>query len=187
MRRFQPPVARADLLAGLMTAGRELSTAAVMFHAALAAMRGLSATETKAVDVLDRHGPLTAGELGEHTGLAPASITGLLDRLERKGFVRRVTDAADRRRVRVERTPEAIASLAPLFADFGSRLAKMYDTFTDEQLETILRFMTEVTRHQHAALTRLAAKHTDVSPATARPGAAARRPSGRRSRRRALR
>ena len=58
-----PAPARADLLALLQLAGRESSTAAVMFHATLAATQGLSATDTKAIDVLDRQGPLTAGEL----------------------------------------------------------------------------------------------------------------------------
>jgi DNA-binding MarR family transcriptional regulator len=156
--RFRPSSKpRAELLARLTTAGRELSAAAVMFHTAVAATRGLTATETKAVDVLDRTGPLTAGELAARTGLAPPSITGLVNRLERKGFVRRLDDPADRRRVRIERTPESLLALAPLFADFANRLSALYETFTDEQLETILHFMHEVARHQHAATTTLVA------------------------------
>ena len=149
--------ARADLLMRLQMAGRESSTAAVMFHTTLAATQGLSATDTKAVDILDRQGPLTAGELAARTSLAPPSVTGLIDRLERKGFVRRVADPADRRRVCVERCPEALSALAPFFEDFGAQLAALYDEFTDEQLETILHFMTEVTRRQRDATTRLAA------------------------------
>jgi MarR family len=52
--------------------------AAVMFHAALSARLGLSATEEKALDLLDRFGPLTARQLAERSGLAPASVTGLV-------------------------------------------------------------------------------------------------------------
>ncbi len=152
-----PNPSRADLLARLHLAGREGSTATVMFHATLAATQGLSATETKALDVLDREGPLTAGELAARTGLAPPSVTGLVDRLERKGFARRVADPNDRRRVRVERSPEGLAALAPLFADFGAQVDALYAEFTDEQLQTILRFMTEVTRRQRAATARVAA------------------------------
>ena len=152
-----PAPSRADLLARLHLAGRESSTATVMFHATLASMKGLSATETKAIDVLDRQGPLTAGELAVRTGLAPPSVTGLIDRLARKGFVRRVDDPDDRRRVRVERCPEAVAELTPLFADFGAQIDALYAEFTDEQLHTILRFMIEITRRQRDATARLAA------------------------------
>ena len=128
-----------------------------MFHSTLAATQGLSATDTKAVDILDREGPLTAGELAARTGLAPPSVTGLVDRLEKKGFVRRVADPNDRRRVRVERRPEAVAALAPLFADFGAQIEALCADFTDEQLQTILHFLTEVTRRQRDATARLAA------------------------------
>jgi len=153
------------LLAQLTTAGRETSTAAVMFHTTLASLQGLSATETKAIDVLDRHGALTAGELAARTGLAPPSITGLVTRLERKGYVRRVGDPADRRRVRIERTHEALAAMAPLFADFARRLDALYDAFTDDELATILRFMTGITEQQRQATARLLA----LSPANVAP------------------
>jgi DNA-binding MarR family transcriptional regulator len=49
-----------------------------MFHATLSARLGLSATEEKALDLLDRFGPLTARQLAERSGLAPASVTGLV-------------------------------------------------------------------------------------------------------------
>ena len=72
MSKFQPSKpSRAELLAALTTAGRETSTAAVMFHTTLAALQGLSATETKAIDVLDRHGALTAGESAEAAAFEP--------------------------------------------------------------------------------------------------------------------
>lgn len=128
-----------------------------MFHTTLAATQGLSATDTKAVDILDREGPLTAGELAARTGLAPPSVTGLINRLEKKGFVRRVNDPEDRRRVRVERCPEALETLAPLFADFGAQIEALFAEFTDEQLQLILHFMTEVVRRQRDATARLAA------------------------------
>lgn len=127
-----------------------------MFHSSLAALQGLSATETKAIDVLDRQGPLTAGELAARTGLAPPSVTGLINRLERKGFARRIEDPKDRRRVRVEPCPAGMARLVPLFADLHTQINELYAEFTDEQLQTILRFMTEVTRRQRDATVRLA-------------------------------
>jgi len=163
VNEFQAPrLSRAELLARLTTAGRETSTAAVMFHSTLASLQGLSATETKAIDVLDRHGALTAGELAARTGLAPPSITGLVTRLERKGYVRRVADPSDGRRVRIERTHEALAAMAPLFADFARRIDALYETFTDDELAIILRFMTQITDQQRQATETLLALHPSV-------------------------
>src|SRR5437016_4308470 len=73
-----------------------------MFHTAIADKRGLSAIESKATDYLARFGPLTPKDLVRHSGLAPASVTALVDRLERKGVVRRAPHPGDRRKVLVE-------------------------------------------------------------------------------------
>ena len=97
---------RRQLLDALSIAGRESSTATVMFHTAMAERAGLTATDAKTMDILARHGSLTAGELSSHTGLATASVTSLIDRLEARGMVRRVRDRADRRRVIVETVRE---------------------------------------------------------------------------------
>src|SRR5215208_4255523 len=106
---------RAELLESLALAGRASSVATVMFHTAVAARQGLNATEEKALDLLERSGPLTAGELARQTGLAPASVTGLITRLERKGLARRAPNPDDRRSVLVEadarRQQEATARL----------------------------------------------------------------------------
>src|SRR5215831_3009908 len=82
-------------LDALFTAGRESSAAAVMFHTALAARQGLSATEEKALDLLERDGPLTGRQLAQRSGLAPASVTNLVDRLEAKRFARRTRNPHD--------------------------------------------------------------------------------------------
>src|SRR4029453_5139408 len=71
---------RAELLDRLMTAGRAQSAATGLCHSTVAALQGLSATEEKALDLLDRFGPMTAGELAERSGLAPPSVTGLINR-----------------------------------------------------------------------------------------------------------
>lgn len=147
---------RAEVIAALTDAGRDSSAASVAFHTAIAAKQDLGATETKTLDLLERHGALTAKELAEHSGLAPASVTGLLDRLERKGFVRRVKHPTDKRRVLVEPRPEKLAELAPLFADWAREVHELYEEFTTEELETVTRFLTGATARQRAATKRLA-------------------------------
>ena len=113
---------RATLAAQCIDAARAYSTGAVLLHAAVAARFGLSATDLKALDLLQRRGPLAAGELARETGLATASVTSLIDRLEARRFVERRRDAADRRRVTVVLTPRVGAAIAPLFAGVNRRL-----------------------------------------------------------------
>ena len=95
--------ARTDLLTQLRRADREHGDATVFFHAALAAEANLHPTDYKALSVLDRLGPMSAGELGRHMSLAAASVTNLIDRLVAKGLLRREPDPLDRRRVLLQR------------------------------------------------------------------------------------
>jgi DNA-binding MarR family transcriptional regulator len=152
-----PPTGRrAELLQRLEMAGRASSVATVMFHTAVAARQGLSASEEKALDLLERSGPLTAGELARQSGLAPASVTGLVNRLEQKGFARRIQNPSDRRSILVEVDTERLyARVAPLFADWTRALEELYAGYSDEQLEVILHFLTEAARRQQEATARL--------------------------------
>lgn len=112
-------------------------------------------TEEKALDLLQRLGPLTAGDLARHSGLAPASVSGLIDRLQAKGFVRRVRDEGDRRRVIVEIDPSRVQAFAELFADFVRGLDEMYAAYGDDELALILDFLRRVTAVQRDATARL--------------------------------
>ena len=136
--------------------GRASSVATVMFHTAVAARQGLSASEEKALDLLERSGPLTAGELARQSGLAPASVTGLINRLEQKGFARRIQHPSDRRSILVEADVERMyARVAPLFAEWARSLQELYAGYSDEQLEVILHFLTEAARRQQEATARI--------------------------------
>jgi DNA-binding MarR family transcriptional regulator len=146
---------RDEVLQRLLLAGREHSTAVVMFHTAVAAKGGLSPTETKALDLLERFGPLTAGELAERSGLAPASVTGLIDRLEHKSVARRVPHPQDRRRVMVEMNPEYSQRSNPLFDDFVAEFLKLCAGYSTEQLATMAEFLSGAAAVQQAATARL--------------------------------
>lgn len=150
-------------------AGRADAAAAARFHAAVAARLGLSASEERALDLLEQNGPLTAGQLAEKSGLAPASVTGLVDRLQRKGFARRVPHPHDQRRVLIE-IDQAPATLAlPLLRDFIDSLEELHARYTDDVLETIAAYLTEVAELQRMAADRLqAATEARTDPATRR-------------------
>lgn len=156
-----------EIVQQVLYAGRLLSTAAVMFHAALGAKAGLSATDEKALDLLERFGPLSAGELSAKSGLAPASVTGLVNRLEAKGFARRVRNPVDGRSVLIELVLENASSLAGLFDDLTRSLTELLQGYSIDELETVLRFLTEATRVQEEATARLTG--TEVDPDSAPP------------------
>ncbi|MEI5100001.1 MarR family transcriptional regulator [Streptomyces sp. PmtG] len=155
---------RADLVRRLNTAGRESSSVTVMFHSAVAARQGLNATEAKTLDLLEREGPLTAKDLAQRTGLAPASVTGLVDRLEAKGFVRRIKHPSDKRRVLVELRHERIADLARTFEDWARDVGELYEEFTTAELETVLRFLSGATERQRRAAARLTGEPPPPAP-----------------------
>lgn len=162
------PRSRAAAHGEVLNAGRVLSTAAVMFHSVLAHKQGLSASDEKAMDLLDRFGPLTAGELGSRTGLAPASVTGLIDRLEKKGFVRRSRDKLDGRRVLIELDRERTAALGPLFDDLVREMNELCAGYSVEQLGLIADFMLKAAARQQAATNRLDAAASTSGPSEPR-------------------
>lgn len=131
---------RAELLTQLRRVGREHSDATVLFHSALATKAGLHPTDYKALGVLDRLGPMSAGELGHHTGLAAASVTNLIDRLAAKGFVRREPDPTDRRRVLLHADVTALTA-NEFFAAWHRSAARLWQRYSDTELAVILDFL----------------------------------------------
>jgi DNA-binding MarR family transcriptional regulator len=139
----------------VLAAGRLLSTAAVMFHTAIAEHSGLTATESKALEVIQRLGPITPGELAAESGLAPASVTGLLDRLTRKGVARRTPHPRDGRRFLVEIEPDLVRRNEILFARFVAGLRELCARHTTAELAVVSRFMTAAAAVQQEATVEL--------------------------------
>ncbi|WP_433267846.1 MarR family winged helix-turn-helix transcriptional regulator [Actinosynnema sp. CS-041913] len=84
---------------------REASTLTILFHSRVAEQMGLSPTDEKCLDLVVRaEDPITAGRIAELSGLSTGAVTGVIDRLEKAGYVRRVRDPHDRRKVLVEVT-----------------------------------------------------------------------------------
>src|SRR3954453_1960935 len=114
-----------------------------------AGLHGLNRTDVRAlVAIMDaaRSGrPMTAGGLGGAGGLSSASITALVDRLERAGHVRRVRDAADRWRVVLEMSPSAMAAGAEFFGGLQRDLVAAMAGYTDEELAVVGRFLADMT------------------------------------------
>ncbi|GAA3431876.1 MarR family winged helix-turn-helix transcriptional regulator [Kutzneria kofuensis] len=109
---------------------------------AAAAAAGLHATEWYALSLLDLEGSLTSGELSARTGLTTGATTRLIDRLERAGYVRRTTDAADRRKVVVEPAPDALAGVEAIVGPARRHIAEIIAGYTPEQQELLFDYFT---------------------------------------------
>lgn len=112
----------------------------VLHTNAVAQRIGLSATEFEAIDVITHEQPVTAGRLAVSCGLTTGAITGLIDRLEKAGFVHRRTDPDDRRRVLLEPIEDSRCSdmVRTLYQPISEGFEKLAETYTAEQLEFLI-------------------------------------------------
>ncbi|WP_410595148.1 MarR family winged helix-turn-helix transcriptional regulator [Amycolatopsis sp. lyj-23] len=121
--------------------GRAGSTFTVLRHARIAERMGLSGTDHKTFDLLLQvGGPLTAGRIAGLTGLSTGAVTGVVDRLEKVGLVRRVRDPEDRRKVLVEVVPGAADRFAPLFEPAFGALRDLLAQFSPADRKVIERY-----------------------------------------------
>ncbi|HET8624223.1 MAG TPA: MarR family transcriptional regulator [Gemmatimonadales bacterium] len=143
MSPVKPSRRQQRLRAALADAVRRHSTATVLFHAAIAERLGLNPTDHKAADLIIQRGPLSAGELATLTGLTTGAVTGIIDRLEAAGWVRRARDPADRRRVIVTLalTGEPMRRVAAVFEPAARALAHALDGYSEAELATLLDFV----------------------------------------------
>ena len=135
--------------------GRELSTAVVLFHEAVARRLGLSAADHKALDLILRSGPLTAGQIARRTGLTPGAITGLVDRLERAGYVHRRPDQDDRRRVIISALLDRPTELTGIFTELAREMEAFMAKYDEREMTVITDYLTntiEVLRAQTSKL-----------------------------------
>jgi DNA-binding MarR family transcriptional regulator len=145
----RPTVKRQKLIEELDRQNRRTGSLGGMHSRAIADRAGLNDTDFECIDVLDWTGPITAGELGRRVGITSGAVTGVLDRLERGGWVRRTADSTDRRRVIVELcplgqdgpNPERYKEMAEAFAPLQSDIEAIVDDLSDDQLATIVEYL----------------------------------------------
>jgi DNA-binding MarR family transcriptional regulator len=109
---------------------------------------GIHRTDTRLLDVLQMKGRMSAGELAKAGQLSPGALTAALDRLERAGYVRRVRDENDRRRVLVEITDELEKLTWELYGPLAASGDAMLRDLTEEHLTIMRDVMHEAARLQ---------------------------------------
>jgi DNA-binding MarR family transcriptional regulator len=126
---------------------RDLSTAVIAFHETCARQLGMSATERKCLGVLWQMKVATAGELARATGLTTGAITGIADRLEKAGYLKREANPADRRSVllspRQEKKLRRIVE--PQFQSLTNAMAALRKEYSARDLATIYDYLNRTT------------------------------------------
>jgi DNA-binding MarR family transcriptional regulator len=117
---------------------RRSQSATDRFDSAVADALGINRTDMRCVDAIERAGALTAGQLAELTGLTSGAMTTALDRLEQAGFVQRVRDVKDRRRVVVTVTDKAHAIAGQFYARHLEMSERLFQEHTTEEIELVL-------------------------------------------------
>jgi DNA-binding MarR family transcriptional regulator len=146
--------------------GRELSAAVLTFHEAVARKLGISGTEWKCLDLLARNGAITAKHLAEMSGLTTGAITGIVDRLEETGYVRREDNPHDRRSVIIKPLPrkDLVEALSPIFQSLGLAMSKLSEGYSKKELTVIGDFQrktVQILREQTAKLKREGERQTE--------------------------
>jgi DNA-binding MarR family transcriptional regulator len=142
-RALSRPKARATLMQELEHAVRRSSAQGAIFGQTVADSAGISSSDMECLDFLNLEGRVTAGRLAEVTGLTTGAITGVVDRLEKAGFVRRERDDNDRRKVFIAIVPENTARLGKLYQHMQRAILKDWESYSDAELRLLLRFMTQ--------------------------------------------
>ena len=135
------PQERAELEVAFATAMRRTGSLMQLMGQAAADRIGINNTDLNCLNILSFSGHMTAGELARATGLTTASITGVIDRLEEAGFVRRERDPQDRRRVVVRLSlDKAVKEVASVFVPMLRDWREMAARYSDDELRLIVDF-----------------------------------------------
>lgn len=131
----------AELNRELRLLAREL----VRFYHAAADQLGLHVTDLTCLGTLRDRGRASPGELAGELGLTTGAVSRMIDRLSRRGYVRRVPDPHDRRRVLVELVPETQAPVVGLFAGHAAHGAESVAGLSEAELSLLLRYLRDRT------------------------------------------
>jgi DNA-binding MarR family transcriptional regulator len=146
---------RRQSVESVVRALRRVNFQGSIFGQSVAIRLGLSESDVDALELLVDTGAATAGKLAELMGLTTGAVTRVVDRLEQAGYVRRVSDPTDRRRVIVEIIPEKVTSLEAMMASLEQAAEEEAGRYTPDQLATINDFLSRMAELTQAESTRL--------------------------------
>ncbi|HWW10417.1 MAG TPA: MarR family winged helix-turn-helix transcriptional regulator [Candidatus Acidoferrales bacterium] len=156
---------RENLIAEVSSCVTAFQDATNAVDQAVADHLGVNRTDLQCLGVVTLRGPMTAGALAEACALTSGSVTAVLDRMERAGYLSRTADPVDRRRVLVEATPLAKQRSLELYGPIAAAGRVGLDALTTEQLVTIRDFLRGGQRLQSDQAARIRAELLQQVPA----------------------
>ena len=175
--RASTPTSKAQMVTRVGIQVRQMGAQSVLTSQVIADRFDLHTTDLECLDLIYLRQNPSAGELAKATGLTSGAVTALIDRLEDAGFVKRVADPTDRRRLHVQIRPTAIAPIKAVYEPMQARMFDLWSSYSIQELEVILDFLsrsttlavecTEAIRQEGASkLSRSRAKRVDRKKAS---------------------
>lgn len=127
----------------LMSAVRALGDVMDRFDDAAARALGIARSDLRALNMLE-HGPVAAGEVATALGLSTSSVTALVDRLVKAGYVTREAVPDDRRKVMVRLEPATYAAFARVYAPCGRAVGAITSRVPAPDVERTRHLIDEV-------------------------------------------
>ncbi|WP_423068818.1 MarR family winged helix-turn-helix transcriptional regulator [Devosia sp. CN2-171] len=134
-------IPQADFALRFKEAVRANQTATDLFDETLCQFLGINRTDGRCMDLIDRRGRVSAGQLAIDSGLTTGAVTAVIDRLEAAGYVQRIRDTLDRRKIWVELTDDMKAITERIFGHYRETGPMMMARFTPDQLQAIFEFL----------------------------------------------
>jgi DNA-binding MarR family transcriptional regulator len=147
---------RRQLTRAIKESLRELSNQLSLLNHHVSAQIDLNDTDLDCLELINRHGPLNPSALARHAGLHPATITGILDRLERGGWVARERDPRDRRAVVVRALRDRAPELFRLYSGMNTAMDQLCAGYGDDELQLLADFLDRTTNAGRTATNQLA-------------------------------
>lgn len=148
---------RRRLTTGIKDSLRELGIQLSLLNHQVSARLELKDVDFDCLDIVSRYGPLSPSALARRAGLHAATMTGILDRLERAGWVVRERDPADRRAVTVRALRERAGELIRLFGGMNHAMDHVCAGYTEAELAVIGDFLQRTAGAGHESAEQLAA------------------------------
>ncbi|MEX0666849.1 MAG: MarR family transcriptional regulator [Acidimicrobiia bacterium] len=140
----KPATSRPELIRGVQFALRAMGTRLGRLNSTVAALVELKGGDIELLDHIGRVGPVSPGELAAHLQVHPATMTGILDRLQRGGWIVRERDSPDRRKVQLRAIRTRAPELVRLYAPMNASIMKICADFNSDQLVAIRNFLVSI-------------------------------------------
>ncbi|MBU0437733.1 MarR family transcriptional regulator [Staphylococcus succinus] len=124
---------------------RSLGTRIVLHQQYISELLNVYSRDFTTIDILKETGPITAGELAKRVGLTTGSVTSLVDRLEKKGYVTREKHPKDRRKVIIVPHYEEKTEVQNVFSNLNENMMSISAQYNEKELSIIKRFLSEAT------------------------------------------